>query len=100
MRALILAAVLAQTAHAAPFLVMDVQPEADRCTVTGLPAPVPASVDEAAGLCKFDLAGLPVGSYSVTATASNLWGASAPSAPFAFTRPPSTSTPGGLRLVP
>lgn len=100
MRALLIGLALAGTAHAAPFLVMDVQPEADRCTVTGLPAPIVATVDEAAGLCKFDLAGLPVGSYTVTATASNLWGASAPSAPFVFSRPPSTSTPASLRLVP
>ena len=59
MRALLLAAVLALPAHAAPFLVMDVQPEADRCTITGLPAPVPASVDEAAGLCKWDWRAFP-----------------------------------------
>ena len=99
--ALLLAAcLLPLAAQAAPFLVADVAPEADTCTITGLPAAVTATVPEAAGTCRWDLAGIPVGSYSATATAANLWGASAPSAPFAFTRPASTSTPAGLRLVP
>ena len=101
MRALLaLAALLPFAAQAGPFLVADVAPEADTCTVAGLPATVTATVPEASGTCRWDLAGIPVGSYNATATAANLWGASAPSAPFAFTRPPSTSTPVGLRLVP
>ena len=100
MRALLLAALLPLAAQAAPFLEADVVPEADTCTVAGLPAAIPATVPEANGKCRWDLNGLPVGSYTATATAANLWGASAPSAPFAFARPASTAAPAGLRLVP
>ena len=101
MRALLLVLLLAaMPAQAAPFLVADVSPDADRCLLTGLPSPVVLTADESAGACRWDLAGLPVGSYTVTAVASNLWGASVPSAPFTFARPPSTSIPAGLRLVP
>lgn len=105
MRAILIAlcAGLSLSAHAAPWLVADVQPEADRCIISGLPASIAATVVESGGECRWDLAGLPVGSYTVTAVAeadSNLWKTSAPSAPFAFQRPPSTSMPAGLRLVP
>lgn len=107
MRALLIAALAALplTAYAAPFLVADAPAEADRCTISGLPASVTASVAVQAGTpatCRWDLAGIAPGSYSVTATASNtLWGqTSGPSTPFAFTRPPLTSTPAGLRLAP
>lgn len=100
MRALLFAALLPLAAQAAPFLEADVQPEADTCTVAGLPAAVPATVQEAAGKCRWDLNGLPVGSYTARATAANVWGSSLPSDPFAFARPASTAAPAGLRLVP
>lgn len=86
--------------QAAPFLEADVVPEADTCTVSGLPTAIPATVQEANSKCRWDLNGLPVGQYTVTATASNVWGTSANSVPFAFERSASTNAPAGLRLVP
>jgi hypothetical protein len=82
-RALLAAlALLAASAHAAPFLVADVpdQAEIDACTVVGLPA----------------------GSYTVTARAtSSLWGlTSEPSSPFVFVRPATAGVIGTPRLVP
>jgi hypothetical protein len=103
MRALLIAALaaLSLAAHAAPFLAADSAPGMLKCTATGLPAAVAPTVDVAAGLCKWDLAGIPAGSYTVTATGDyGPWGASAASAPFQFVRPASTSMPAGLRLVP
>ena len=100
MRALALALLLPFAVQAAPFLVMDVSPEADSCTVTGLPAAVNPTATEVGGQCKIDLAGIPVGTYTVTATARNVWEVTAPTSPFVFPRPPSISIQGGLRLVP
>lgn len=106
-RALLIAAcaALSLAAHAAPFLVADAPDGADRCAVAGLPASVAPSVAVQAGTpptCRWDLAGIAPGSYSVTATASNtVWGqTSGPSSPFVFQRPSSTSTPASLRLAP
>jgi hypothetical protein len=100
MRTLALALLLPFAAQAAPFLAMDVSPDTDTCTVVGLPVAVNPTVSEVGGMCKFDLAGIPIGSYTVTATARNVWEVTAPSSPFAFPRPPSISIQGGLRLVP
>jgi hypothetical protein len=100
MRTLALALLLPFAAQAAPFLVMDVQPEADSCTVVGLPAAINPTATEVGGQCKIDLAGIPVGSYTVTTTANNMWETSGPTVPFVFRRPVSISMPAGLRLVP
>lgn len=86
--------------QAAPFLVADADPIVDTCTVSGLPASIPATVPEVGGTCKWDLTSLAIGNYTVTATAENVWGKSGPSAPFSFARPSSINTPAGLRLVP
>lgn len=84
----------------APFLVADTQAEADTCTVKGLPASITPTVPEQNLTCKWDLAGLPVGTYTVTATAENIWAKSADSAPFTFAKSGSISTPAGLRIAP
>jgi hypothetical protein len=114
MRALLaILALLAASAHAAPFLQADVPADAavDGCTLAGLPGAIAPKVAPVAGtladgsagrVCRWDLTALPAGSYTVTAkTQASIWGAeSAASAPFAFTRPGSLAPSGPPRLVP
>jgi len=115
MRALltVLALLASAAAQAAPFLVADVPADAaiDSCTVQGLPAAIAPKVSPIVGqladgtagrICRWDLTALAAGSYTVTArTQASLWGAeSAPSPPFAFTRPGSLGASGPPRLVP
>jgi glucose/arabinose dehydrogenase len=108
MRALLaVIALAAASAQAAPFLVADVpdQAEIDACTVAGLPAAIAPRVSVTAGAprtCRWDMAALPAGSYTVTARAtSSLWGLiSEPSGPFGFVRPATAGVIGTPRLVP
>ena len=94
---------------AAPFIVSD--PLDSRATHCGWKFNAEARVDVLVALsgtdkiCKVDLAGRAVGSYTVTVTAvavDHAWGRleSAPSAPFAFAVPSAAGAPGNLRLVP
>lgn len=96
--AIALAMLSTATAKAGPFLVTasvpstGVQPAS--YTIQGLPAvnittPATKNSDGSVQL-HYDLTGLAVGSYTVTATATNLWGTSAASAPFTF----SSALPG------
>ncbi len=80
--------------YAAPFLVCDPQPDAERyeLTIDGTVISTPAPL-------KYDLAGIAQGSHRITAVAINdTWGVrSEPSAPFDFSKP-SPQSPSGFRL--
>lgn len=92
------------TAHAAPFLVCDPQANVDYYVITGLPAPIDGSrvIPDQTGTFGFrlDLGTLPVGGpYTVRAKACNtVWGCSADSSPFVFSRPAQLGVPVGTRL--
>lgn len=107
----LLCAVSAQAAKAGPFLVADVDANADTCLYTA-PAsttavPSPVVVDNVRGvtannfrICKVDLSGVPVGSDTVSlAVQSTLWGVTSASAPFTFVRPSVPAVPAGSRIV-
>jgi hypothetical protein len=94
---------------AAPFIVSDpLDPRATHCgwqfnSDARVDAPVALSGTDK--ICKVDLAGRAVGSYTVTATAVAIdpsWGRleSASSAPFVFAVPSVAGAPSNLRLVP
>jgi hypothetical protein len=83
---------MAAEADASPFLVCTpvpaTSPQPTSYTIQGLPAvnvavPATKNADGSVQL-HYDLTGLAVGSYTVTATATNLWGTSPASVPFTF----------------
>lgn len=103
--AILLALFVPEIVLASPFLVCDPQVGVDYYTVSGLPASIDASHISVDPTGKYgftlDLASLPVGTYTVRGKAcSNLWGCSADSNPFGFTRPENTTGPINLRLIP
>ena len=92
---------------AGPYLVCAPDPGATSFNVSGLPSSINASnlpVDSTGTYgFKLDISQLPPGSYTVTATACTTdptWGVgcSAPSAPFALTRPGAPSVPTSMGL--
>ena len=90
------------TCQAAPFLVSD--PPTDNMTdyyvITGLPGGEnsPKDPTNQYGL-KFDLAGLPAGTYPISVVACNtLWGVCSTAVPFEFTKPSTLTIPAVLRL--
>jgi hypothetical protein len=104
---LLLILLIPGVALAAPFLITNPDPGATSFSVSGLPSgfavtgtPDPAGVY---GL-KTDVSALPVGSYTITATAcltDPVWGVkcSAPSAPFSFVVPAAPAIPSGLGVA-
>ena len=90
-------------ASASPSLTCDPVAGATYYTVKGLPADIDAShipaIPEGTEGFLLDLANLPPGDYAVTAQAcDDLWGCSADSSPFDFTRP-MTGGVVNIRLV-
>jgi hypothetical protein len=110
MRKLLLVAILVPaTAVAAPFVVSD--PLAAGVTHCGVlldaqPKQIVAvTVEAGESICKFNLAGISVGSHNVRMTAQindPIWGSleSAESSPLTFVKPGVPATPGGLGLTP
>lgn len=90
------------TCMASPFLVSD--PPTDGVTdyyvITGLPGGENSPKDPTNQYgVKFDLAGLPAGTYPITVVACNeLWGVCSTPVPFEFTKPSASTIPAGLRL--
>lgn len=85
-------------------LVCDPQNGIDYYIVTGLPSTIDGSKvsPDSTGAYgfKLDISTIPAGEYTVTAQAcSELWGCSAVSNPFSFTRP-TLQAPGTGRLIP
>lgn len=85
-------------------LVCDPQSGIDYYVVTGLPSTIDGSKvsPDSTGPYGFriDITSIPAGEYTVTAQAcTELWGCSAVSAPFTFTRP-TLQAPGAARLIP
>jgi hypothetical protein len=109
-RLLAISLLLAATyASAAPFIVSD--PLDTRTTHCGWQfnaearVDVPVALSGADKICKVDLAGRAIGTYTITATAvavDPVWGRmeSAPSENFTLTVPGQPASPSGLRIVP
>lgn len=106
---LALLALVAAPAFSAPFLVADLADQTvTHCKLAmdgaayGPDVPVTATTPK---LCRIDLSGTATGAHSAVLVAvadDPIWGRreSAPSAPFAFTRPGVATPPAGTRLVP
>lgn len=104
-----LLAFVVSPAFAAPFLEADLSDQSTtHCKLSldggafGPEVPVTATTPK---LCRVDMSGTAVGAHSAVLVAvadDPIWGRreSAPSAPFAFTRPGVATPPGGIRLVP
>ena len=77
---------------AAPFLICDPAPIVDAVTryVVILDATAPVDSVPVLNALRFDLAGVSAGPHSVKVKACNVWGCSADTAPFMFTK----SSPG------
>ena len=103
-----LLAFAAAPAWAAPFLVADLPDQSTthcRLSLDGAAFGPDVPVSGTPKVCRFDMAPTEVGAHSARAVAVNadpVWGRqeSAPSAPFAFTRPSGPAVPAGTRLVP
>ncbi len=106
---IVFGALCATSVAAAPFIVSD--PLDTRATHCGWKFNTDARVDVPVALsgtdkiCKVDLAGKTVGTYTITATAvavDPVWGRmeSAPSANFTLSVPGPLAIPPGLRIVP
>lgn len=105
----LLIAFVVSPAWAAPFLEADLADQTTtHCRLSldggafGPDVPVTATVPK---LCRVDLQGTTVGAHDarlIAVAADAVWGRreSAPSAPFAFTRPGVATPPAGIRLVP
>ena len=88
-------------AFAGPFLVSDPNPVTEgvmnfKISMDGGPYVDSPPVTNA---IRFDLGTVSVGAHTIKAQACNLWGCSADSTPFAFTRS-STTAPQNLKLSP
>lgn len=101
--------VIALPVTASPFVVSDpVDPATTSCGFTMDATPKQTVAVATAGsskICKLDLAGLTVGSHTVTATAivnDPIWGVleSAPSLPLSFVKPAVPASPVNIRLSP
>jgi hypothetical protein len=109
-RLLALSLMLAATyVSTAPFIVSDpIDPRATHCGWkfnSEARTDVPVALSETDKICKVDLAGRAVGTYTITATAvavDPVWGRmeSAPSANFTLSVPGKPTSPPGLRIVP
>jgi len=89
-------------ALAAPWLVSDPTPPGDEVTKFRLSFDSGAYVDsapDANGAVRYDLAGIVEGSHTVVGQACNVWGCSADSSPFSFTKR-LPGAPGLLRIAP
>ncbi len=105
----VLIVLCAAPVSAAPFLEADLPDQTvTHCKMSidgaafGPEVPVTATTPK---LCRMDLQGIATGAHDarLVAVASDpIWGRreSAPSVPFAFTRPGVATPPGGIRLVP
>ena len=111
MRSFIALALIAFASQAmtAPFVVSDpVDPTATHCGFkmdTAARADVPVATSGTNKICRLDLAGVAVGSHTVTATVvvvDTIWGRreSPASANFTFAVSAMPPGPGGLKLVP
>ena len=87
--------VIAGTAQAAPFVVCDAQEGVIGYTLTGLTDQTVAAQPD--GSLKYDLAGIPVGSYVVTVAACSVWGCGE-ATPFPFVKA-LPARPAGVRLA-
>lgn len=86
---------IAGTAQAAPYVVCDAQEGVIGYTLTGLTELTVAAQTD--GSLKYDLAGIPAGSYNVNVAACSVWGCGeATPFPFAKSLP---ARPAGVRLV-
>jgi len=100
-----LVAFLSAAAWAAPFVEADVVAGVTNCGVV-LDGGAKTTIPAASLKCRHDLAGIAVGSHTVTmtaiTTADPVWGTqeSAPSSPFTFVKPVSPAVPSTLRLTP
>lgn len=100
----LLAAVFAPAALAAPFIVADVVAGVTQCGVF-VDAQPKVVVTASALLCKWDASGVAIGAHAVTMTAITVadpvWGTqeSVKSAPLNFTRPGVPQTPSTPRLT-
>ena len=97
-------------AQAQPFLVCDppmvgdppvVDEQVVRYEITGVGSEVIVADPDPSGLhgIKHDLMGLPVGDYTVTLRACNMWECSDPSVPLSFPRPSKPASPGGADIT-
>jgi len=108
MKRYLLLALFPFAANAAPFLVADLPDQSTTHCALSLDGAAFGPDALATGtpkVCRYDLASVSVGAHSARLIAVNadpVWGRqeSAPSAPFAFTRPSGPAVPGGTRLVP
>ena len=108
MRKYLLLALFPVSVSAAPFVVADLADQTTtHCAISvdggAYSADVP--VQGTPKVCKHDLSAVAAGSHTVTLKAVKddpVWGRqeSAPSAPFAFTRPVPPGAPSGTRLAP
>lgn len=98
----------AASVYAAPFLEADLPDQGTthcRLSLDGGAFGPDVPVVGTPRVCRHDLVGTTVGAHSARLVAVNadaVWGRqeSAPSAPFAFTRPAGPTPPAGTRLVP
>lgn len=100
--ALFFVLILALPVLAAPWLVSDPTPPGDEVTKFRLSfdgGPYVDSAPDASKAVRYDLAGISEGSHTVVAQACNVWGCSADSAPFVFTKK-IPGAPGLLRIAP
>lgn len=103
--AVLVVALFAPAAFAAPFVVADVAAGVAACGVL-LDTQAKVTVPVTGTTCRYDLASVPVGSHVVKMTALTvadpLWGTqeSAESAPLPFVRPGVPAAPSGLTLTP
>jgi len=93
----LMALLLPALAFGNPFLVCDPQAGVTEYVVETNGAESAAFTAEPDGSMKYDLAGLPQGSYTVRAKAGNIWGWSGYSDPFDFNKAV-PGTPTGLRV--
>ena len=101
----LLAAVFAPAALAAPFIVADVVAGVTQCGIYFDAAPK-TTVAATNLTCRYDLSGIATGAHVVKMTAISandpIWGTqeSVQSAPLNFTKPSTPAAPAGLTLTP
>jgi len=88
----------------APFLVCDPQTGVTTYKLTGMPAPLPATVTaQTNGSLRQDMTTSPSGSFNITVAACKadiLWGeVCSATVPFSFTKPSAPTTPATVKLV-
>lgn len=107
--ALLLLMAFSAIVESAPFLVCDPYPVTIQQPTSfiltfdgGAPVEVPAvSNTDGSVQIKYDLSSIAIGGHTVVAQAKNLWGVSAASSPFVFTKPTGTlGSVGNVKIVP